>query len=275
MERKLKEISKLDGRHWEQINERRIALELVRDAVATELRVIRQDKYEWVLHTESEWQSHLQQLVHERRISPLTKSSHSEELEWQLCPIEGPYRMRKKLEHCKLTIDTIQNVLTGQFELGRLELSKERTEHETNASDCSELYDGSIFKDSDDVRDATSSRVGWNDDHDSSINEPSLSFALELGPKSSSASVQKAESVQRKSDLGSPRQSSSLKADETRTVEDKSEKELTNNGEYLIRPHLEPYERIKYKYNCKRVVGLDKHDSDWRTIVVHEVFSGS
>ncbi|KAL3328516.1 hypothetical protein AABB24_035913 [Solanum stoloniferum] len=279
MGRKLKEISKLDGRHWEQINERRIALELVRDAVATELRVIRQDKYGWVLHAESEWQTHLQQLVHERGIFPLNKSSHSEESEWQLCPIEGPYRMRKKLERCKLTIDTIQNVLTGQFELGRLELSKERTENETNASDgesdiffnlmsenpqqdsfSSELYDGSTFKDSDDVRDAASSRAGWNDDHDSSINETSLSSALELGPKSSSASIHKAESVQRKSELGSPRQSSSLKADETRTAEDKPEKELSDNGEYLIRPHLEPSERIKYKYNCERVVGLDKHD---------------
>ncbi|OIT08173.1 PREDICTED: protein SPIRRIG isoform X2 [Nicotiana attenuata] len=279
MGRKLKEISKLDARHWEQINERRIALELVRDAVATELRVIRQDKYGWVLHAESEWQTHLQQLVHERGIFPLSKSSQSEEPEWQLCPIEGPYRMRKKLERCKLTIDTIQNVLTGHFELGRLELSKERTENETNVSDAesdiffnlmndnpqqdsfsSELYDGSTFKESDDVRDVASSRTGWNDDHDSSINETSLSSALELGPKSSSASIQKSESVQRKSDLGSPRQSSSLKADETRTVEDKPEKELSDNGEYLIRPYLEPSERIKYKYNCERVVGLDKHD---------------
>lgn len=279
MGRKLKEISKLDARHWEQINERRIALELVRDAVATELRVICQDKYGWVLHAESEWQTHLQQLVHERGIFPLSKSSQSEEPEWQLCPIEGPYRMRKKLERCKLTIDTIQNVLTGHFELGRLEYSKERTENETNVSDAesdiffnlmndnpqqdsfsSELYDGSTFKESDDVRDVASSRTGWIDDHDSSINETSLSSALELGPKSSSVSIQKAESVQRKSDLGSPRQSSSLIADETRTVEDKPEKELSDNGEYLIRPYLEPSERIRYKYNCERVVGLDKHD---------------
>lgn len=72
--------------------------------------------------------------------------------------------------------------------------------------------------------------------------------------------LKKTESVQQKSDIGSPRQSSSLKADETRTPEDKPEKELSDNGEYLIRPHLEPSERIKYKYNCERVVGLDKHD---------------
>ncbi|PHT86775.1 hypothetical protein T459_08881 [Capsicum annuum] len=83
---------------------------------------------------------------------------------------------------------------SAPLKLGRLELPKERTENETNASD------------------------------------------------------------------GSSRQSSSLKADETRTMEDNLEKKLGDNGEYLIRPYLEPSERIKYKYNYKRVVGLDRHD---------------
>ncbi|KAL6500529.1 hypothetical protein OROHE_025895 [Orobanche hederae] len=279
MGRKLRDISKLDQRHWEQVNERRIALELVRDAMATELRVIRQDKYGWVLHAESEWQTHLQQLIHERGIFPVTKSSmKEEEPEWHLCPIEGPYRMRKKLERCKLKIDTIQSVLDGHFLLAE-ELSKEKTESENNASDTgsdsyfnlltgktkdesfgADLYDESTIRESDDARDISFSGVGWNDDRESSVNDASLHSATEFGVKSISASSHKAESIRGKSDLGSQPQSSSLKIDEVRISEGKSDKELNDNGEYLIRPYLEPLERIKYKYNCERVVGLDKHD---------------
>ncbi|XP_073051672.1 protein SPIRRIG isoform X2 [Primulina eburnea] len=275
MGRKIKDISKLEQKHWEQVTERRIALELVRDAMATELRVIRQDKYGWVLHAESEWQSNLQQLVHERGIFPYSKSSmEGEELEWQLCPIEGPYRMRKKLHRSKLKINTIQNVLNGQFDLGEGELSKEKTDDEHHGSDTesdsffnlladksknesfdSELYDEPTLKESDDVRDIAFTGIGWNDDQESSINEGSLYSALELGVQSSAVSTQKAESVRGKSDLGS-----SARIDDARGSDDKSGKDLNDNGEYLIRPYLEPLERIKYKYNCERVVGLDKHD---------------
>lgn len=38
------------------------------------------------------------------------------------------------------------------------------------------------------------------------------------------------------------------------------EQEMHEDGEYLIRPHLEPGERIRFRYNCERVVGLDKRD---------------
>ncbi|CAH9093663.1 unnamed protein product [Cuscuta europaea] len=278
MGKKLKDNSKLDAKHWDQINERRIALELVRDAMATELRVIRQDKYGWVMHAESEWQSHLQQLVHERGIFPVTNLFSGDEPEWQLCPIEGPYRKRKKLERCKLKIETIQNILKGQFELGKIELSKDKTETDLNASDVesdyffnlltdnpqqdtfgSDVYDGSVFKENDEFKDAASSKAGWNDT-DSSVNEASLSSAADFGMKSSTASIRKAESVQGRSDLGSPRQSSSVKTDEVRVSGEKFEKELNDNGEYLIRPYLTPLEKIRYKYNCERVVGLDKHD---------------
>jgi hypothetical protein len=68
------------------------------------------------------------------------------------------------------------------------------------------------------------------------------------------------ESVQGKSEFNSPRQPPSVKGTDTRTSEDKSEKELLDNGEYLIRPYLEPSEKIRHKYNCERVAGLDKHD---------------
>ncbi|XP_021821906.1 protein SPIRRIG-like [Prunus avium] len=279
MGRKSKDTSKSDQKHWEQVNERRYALELVRDAMSTELRVVRQDKYGWVLHAESEWQTHLQQLVHERGIFPMRKSSVTEDPEWQLCPIEGPYRMRKKFERCKLKIDTIQNVLDGQFEVGAAELSKEKNENDLDASDNDsesffqlltdsakqngldgELYDGSFFKEPDNVKGVASVGNEWNDDRASSINEASLHSALEFGVKSSAASVPLDDSVQERSDLGSPRQSSSARIDDVKVTDDKSDKELHDNGEYLIRPYLEPFEKIRFRYNCERVVGLDKHD---------------
>lgn len=279
MGRRSKEISKLDLRHLEQVNERRYALELVRDEMSTELRVVRQDKYGWVLHAESAWQTHLQQLVHERGIFPMRRPAEMENLVWQLCPIEGPYRMRKKLERCKLKIDSIQNVLDGNLDLVEAEPTKARSQGAPNASDSDsesffhnltdsakqesadeELYDESFLKELDDVKDVSSVRNGWNDDRGSSINEASLHSALDFGGKSSSASIPITESVQEKSDIGSPRQSSSVKVDEIQGTDDKSEKELLDNGEYLIRPYLEPLEKIRFRYNCERVVGLDKHD---------------
>ncbi|XP_051141977.1 protein SPIRRIG [Andrographis paniculata] len=277
MGKKSRDVSKLDQRHWEQVNERRIALELVRDAMSTELRVIRQDKYGWVLHAESEWQTHLQQLVHDRGIFPIGKSCTNEnEPEWQLCPIEGPLRMRKKLERCKLKIDTIRHDLDEQLVLEG-EMSKLKTENEDHASDTgSDIFynlligqegdESSVaefhepaFKETDSAHDVSFSGIGWNDDKESSINEASLHSANDFGVKSSAASTQRAESVQGKSDFGSARQSS-IRIDEMRLAEEKSDKELNDSGEYLIRPYLEPLERIKHKYNCERVAGLDKHD---------------
>lgn len=124
-----------------------------------------------------------------------------------------------------------------------------------------ELYDGSGFKKADDGRDVDSGRAGWNDDHaSSSINEASLHSAPEFSVKSTSESVPQAESIQGRSDLGSPRQSSSMKFDDVKVTDNKIDKELSDNGEYLIRPYLEPFEKIKFRYNCERVIGLDKHD---------------
>ncbi|XP_004495161.1 protein SPIRRIG isoform X1 [Cicer arietinum] len=274
--KKSREAAKLDLRHWEQVNERRYALDLVRDAMSTELRVVRQDKYGWILHAESEWQCHLQQLVHERGIFPLSKSSLTEEPEWQLCPIEGPYRMRKKLECCKLKIDTIQNILDGQFELEKPELSRGKVDNGPDASDSKPYFpmltdggkqnssDGELFEPFFDdklesVKDAVSEKTEWNEDKASSINDASLHSALEHGAKSSSVSFPIGGSTQGRSDMGSPRQSS-VKVDDFKIADDKSDKEVHDNGEYLIRPFLEPLEKIRFKYNCERVVGLDKHD---------------
>ncbi|KAE8668827.1 WD repeat and FYVE domain-containing protein 3-like isoform X2 [Hibiscus syriacus] len=279
MGRRYRDTSKVDQKHWEKVNERRYALEVLRDTMSTELRVIRQDKYGWILHAEREWQNHLQQLVHERGIFPIRKSSVPEDPQWQLCPIEGPYRMRKKLERCKLKIDSVQNVLDWQLELGKTGFSKVKHEGSPDVSDSdsevifnllnesveqngvdSELYDESLYKESDDVKDVTSVRDGWNDDRASSVNEASLHSALEFGGKSSAVSVPVSESIPGKSEYESPRQSSSVRIDEVKVAEDKSDKELNDNGEYLIRPYLEPLEKIRFRYNCERVVGLDKHD---------------
>lgn len=279
MIKKSKELARLDLKHWEQITERRYALELVRDAMSTELRVVRQDKYGWVLHAESEWQTHLQQLVHERGIFPTRKTHETGEPEWQLCPIEGPYRMRKKLERCKLKVDTIQNVLDWQFDFGQTDFSKERHENVLGASDSGsdsfsqlfvdgaqqlnlegELYHEFSVKDSDDVREVSSARAALIDDHASSVNEASLHSAVEFGTRSSALSGPVSDSIQGRSELESPALSSSMKTDDVRVAEDKSERELLDNGEYLIRPYLEPLEKIRFRYNCERVVGLDKHD---------------
>ncbi|XP_044486072.1 protein SPIRRIG-like [Mangifera indica] len=279
MGRRSKDTAKLDLKHWEQVNERRYALELVRDAMSTELRVVRQVKYGWVLHAESEWQTHLQQLVHERGIFPMNKPSVTEDPEWQLCPIECPYRMRKKLERCKLRIDSIQNVLDRHLNLVEVEMSKAKNHGGPDASDtdsdsffhhltdsgkqegvATELYADSGLKELEDVKDIASVRNGGNDDRASSINEASLHSALEFGGKLSSVSVPISESLYEKSEIGSPGHSSFVKPDEVRSMEDKSDKELLDNGEYLIRPYLEPLEKIRFRYNCERVVGLDKHD---------------
>ncbi|CAA0393295.1 unnamed protein product [Arabidopsis thaliana] len=270
MGRKLRDTSKLDLKHWEQVNERRYALEVVRDAMSAELRVVRQNKYGLILHAESVWPTHLQQLVHERGIFPMRISHGVEDLKWQLCPIEGPYRMRKKLERCKLKIDSLHNLLEGKLELGEIELLKSKSEDGLVISDMdsepafllSELYSESFSEEADDLKDVPSARNGWNNDRATSTNEASLHNSLSFGGKSSSTAVSVPISVNtdEKSETGSPIKSSSGKMDEIKHVEEESEKELKDDGEYLIRPYLEHLEKIRFRYDCERVVGLDKHD---------------
>ncbi|KAB2071065.1 hypothetical protein ES319_A08G198000v1 [Gossypium barbadense] len=271
MGRRSRDTSKFEQKHWEQATERRYAVEGLRDTMSTELRVVRQDKYGWVLHAESEWQTHLQQLVHERGIFPIHKPSASKDPEWQLCPIEGPYRMRKKLECCKLRINSIQNVLDGQLELSETELSKVKNEDGPDVSDSGskaifnllneiELYDESLYKGSDDVKDVTSVKNGWNDDKASSVTEASLHSALEYCAKSSAVSVPMSESIPGRSEVEFPGLSPSVRIDEIKITGDKLDKALQNDSEYLIRPYLEQQEKIRFRYNCERVVGLDKHD---------------
>ncbi|MFS7930711.1 putative BEACH domain, lysosomal-trafficking regulator, BEACH domain superfamily [Helianthus anomalus] len=254
-----KDSRKFDQRHWEQIKERRIALESVRDHMCTELRLVRQDKYGWVLHAESEWQTHLQQLVHERGIFPLPKLGTSYDPVWQLCPIEGPFRMRKKIEWCKLKVDMIESILNVEFQ------GREKNEHDLMNSDSGSgsflkvLPFDELYDDRDDVKDGGSGQVGWND-KDSSIFDASIHSAAEFTVNVSTAVAPKAESVFENSEVGSLRRYASVRSDNVRVTDDKIDKELSDNGEYLIRPYLERNEKIKFKYNCERVVSLDKHD---------------
>lgn len=50
--------------------------------------------------------------------------------------------------------------------------------------------------------------------------------------------------------------------EENRPIGDAQSMEIDVNedGEYLIRPFLEPGEKLKFRYNCERVIGLDKRD---------------
>ncbi|KAK9669660.1 hypothetical protein RND81_13G146400 [Saponaria officinalis] len=277
MIKKSKELAELEVKHWEQKTEHRNALDLLRNAISTELLVLRQDKYGWVRHAESEWQTHLQQLVHERAIFPVRETVETGKPEWQLCPIEGPYRMRKKLERCKFKVDTIQNVLDWQFDCEQTELSKEENENSLDTSDSGSVsqilvdgprqpsIDGDLYhefsvKVSDDFRENSSARTTLIDDHATSKKEANIHLAVDLSAKSSALSGPMSDSIQGRSDSESAAQLSSMRTNEPRISNDKPERELPDNGEYLIRPYLEPLEKIRYMYNCERVLGLDKHD---------------
>ena len=240
MGRKLKDNSRLDSRHWEQMNERRYALDLVRESMSTELRVIRQDKYGWVLHAESEWHTHLLELVHERGIFPVEVSSL--ESEWQLCAIEGPYRMRKKFQRGKLKIEEIQKLLSNGLKTEYKEAVRETFAYEVEPFHGLNNEGTSV---NEDVNVESPALNEWNDDQGSSVNDARSSFS----------SAQMGDSFASRSDVASPRQRVG-----DRTLDEKVERESHDNGEYLIRPFLEPTEKIRFKYNCERVMGLDKHD---------------
>ncbi|KAF6145298.1 hypothetical protein GIB67_004775 [Kingdonia uniflora] len=143
--------------------------------------------------------------------------------------------MWKKLEPCKLKIDTIQNVFNGQGEIRETELSIGRDENSLEASGtesspffhlltdgakCGGEYNESFFLYADDVKDGdtASGKIQWNDGRDSSINEASLHSALEFGVKSSAIFIPITDSINTKSDVGSPIQSSSGKIDEAKMI---------------------------------------------------------
>ncbi|KAE8729878.1 hypothetical protein F3Y22_tig00003096pilonHSYRG00052 [Hibiscus syriacus] len=54
--------------------------------------------------------------------------------------INGPYRNRRKLECCKVRINSIQNVLDGELELGEMELSKVKHGDGPDVSDSKSIF---------------------------------------------------------------------------------------------------------------------------------------
>ncbi|KAG0572031.1 hypothetical protein KC19_VG063500 [Ceratodon purpureus] len=284
MSRRTRERSKMDTRHWEQMLERRVALELVREAMAAELRVLRQDKYGWILHAESGWADHLQQLVHERAIWPIIPEVCPEEPEWQLCPTEGPYRMRKKLERRKkklgilgktqlmeerqregmdkgtptnLISSVLENPLHDQYVDLFSSDSQKRLGYPSKeflASFEEEIGESKIDV-GEEEDDMLSARVNWNDDSLAASSKSQEVNAMSVA-SFKLAGEEVADQV-----LGSPQGSISPLAQETIPEEPNYlEHEMHEDGEYLIRPHLEPGERIRFRYNCERVAGLDKRD---------------
>ncbi|KAH7423408.1 hypothetical protein KP509_12G054200 [Ceratopteris richardii] len=285
MSRRFRDISKVEDRHWDQMNERRYALDVVRDAMATELRVVRQDKYGWVLHAESEWEVHVQHLVHERGILPLLNVTSTEDTGWELCATEGPYRMRKKIVRIKIKVSmsstkkrrlqieaSQQDAKCGAARDGiGLDITDpdydsffhlfsvgntNQNSSSYNEKDFLEVYDD---EDDDRLREdgstSSSARTGFNTQM---INENG--FRVGTGRTSSSFSAQTSTVGDfSQSQFSSPKHS--LPASEELKYEDgKVDKDVNDDGEYLIRPFLEPGEKLRHRYNCERVVGLEKKD---------------
>lgn len=229
MEGKLQDVGNLD----QIMEQRRDTIEHYRDAMSTELCFFRQDKYGRILHAESDCHTFVQQLVHKRGIFSLQNSNL--ETEWQLCPIEGPYRMRKKLQHCQSNTGPIKNIFHCASDVRNMQTPKENDDS-SSVTSRSDYESGEFLK-------------GSREFH----SENSVSVQCSMLDSSSDI-------MNIKTYLGFPKQSSSLKNECMKITENKPKKALLDNGEYLIRPYLEPFEKIWLKYNCERVVGLNKHD---------------
>eukprot|EP00271_Cylindrocystis_brebissonii_P004229 TRINITY_DN15859_c0_g1_i1.p1 TRINITY_DN15859_c0_g1~~TRINITY_DN15859_c0_g1_i1.p1 ORF type:complete len:1672 (+),score=252.02 TRINITY_DN15859_c0_g1_i1:355-5016(+) len=106
-------------KHMELRRKKCPALDILRHAIAVELRLRRQDKYGWVLLAERKWQVCLRALVHERGLWPLLGGGVPHSLPsplfesnpatapvlWKLCPTEGLSRMRRRLQRCRVLIN--------------------------------------------------------------------------------------------------------------------------------------------------------------------------
>ncbi|RVW91376.1 putative Xaa-Pro aminopeptidase P [Vitis vinifera] len=173
--------------------------------------------------------------------------------------LKGTCKMCQKLERCKLKIDIIQNVLDGQCESVEIKLSREKNEIGFEASDT----------DSESYLPLLDSGVKQIDDkylmNHSLKNQMILKMLLPQGVDGMS--------IHGISDTGSPRQSSSEKIEEGKDSEDKLDKEPLDNSGYLTRSYLEPLAKMKFRYNCERVVDLDKHEGMRRVAVCGAVSS--
>eukprot|EP00250_Pteridium_aquilinum_P018006 c23891_g1_i1 orf=987-11852(-) len=282
MSRRFRDISKLEDRHWEQMNERRYALDVVRDSMATELRVVRQEKYGWVLHAESEWEIHVQHLVHERGILPMLKVTSTEEPGWELCATEGPYRMRKKLVRIKikvsmastsknrLQLEAVHDVKLSSAGLDITDPDYDSFFHlfsvgNTNQNNLSysnnELLE--VFEDEeDDTKGREEGSTSSSARTARMMNEDGFAEHPSHAPRRTSSIFSAQTSTVgdfSQSHQSSPKQSLQLSED-LKYKDGKADKDVNDDGEYLIRPFLEPGEKLRHRYNCERVAGLEKKD---------------
>lgn len=271
MLKKVKESAKAEVRHFEYVVERRVALDVVRETMAAELRVLRQDKYGWVLHAESEWHERIQQLIHERGVWPVMRAASDGEADWQLCPIEGPFRMRKKLQRRKVQLQNSNSII------GETQISMEGTNQEMSkvpsydilhlislgaTRDSKELCETQDDEDDDESKSLaqdgslSSAKVVWSED------QLSVSMHSAVDQRSTRSFSSIPGSLQAGGATPSLRSSAHYLPDQviTSQKEEYPLRELDDDGTYLIRPHLEPGEKVRFQYNCERVVGLDKHD---------------
>ncbi|XP_073395858.1 protein SPIRRIG [Physcomitrium patens] len=266
MTRRSRDISKIDHSHREQVAKSRSGLAQVRESIAAELRMLRQDKYSWILHSESEWAEQIQQLVHERGLWPMTAANGKPN--WQLCATEGPFRMRKKLERQKINqIDIYQTRLEGEDTPGPEYCRRDSLEKEATPPPLS--MDHLIIPLSKDFNMAMeeeeyqSKAEGVDDDRDSSY-----ALGQRVDDQRSNSAIQESQIPDRgrsergsqaggKEVLESPRDS---KDNEPIMDAQNTKVAALEDGEYLIRPFLEPGEKLKFRYNCERVLGLEKRD---------------
>lgn len=102
--------------------------------------------------------------------------------------------------------------------------------------------------------DVLSARVDWNEEPFPSGSESQVPKAMSV------ASLKLAGEEVTDQTLGSSQGRGSPAEKDVPEEANYLEQEMHEDGEYLIRPHLEPGERIRFRYNCERVVGLDKRD---------------
>ncbi|KAH7416368.1 hypothetical protein KP509_14G088100 [Ceratopteris richardii] len=285
MSRRMRDISRIEDRHWDQMGERRYALDVVRDAIATELRAIRQDKYGWILHAESKWEVHVQHLIHERGILPMLKVASPDEPGWELCVTEGPYRMRKKFVRLKFKLSMSSTNKNGL----QLEASQEDTKLNPtaagaglditnpdydsffhlfsvgNATPNTGSYPHDEYLEEYDIEDdsrvrengsiSSSGRTGFNSQL---ISEDGCGLGSGRTSGTSSAQTSTLGDFSH-SHLSSSKHSVQM-SEEFKFENRKAEKDVNDDGEYLIRPFLESGEKLRHRYNCERVVGLEKKD---------------
>lgn len=99
--------------------------------------------------------------------------------------------------------------------------------------------------------DASSAQGQWSD------HQPSSSSATHENQVPDTVQSEQESRAEERED-----QDSLQRSQESRPIGDAQSMELDvhEDGEYLIRPFLEHGEKLKFMYNCERVIGLDKRD---------------